>query len=425
MGFVKRRHTFRAYPTGQQKRELSRLFGCTRVVRNHFINIMQDADKQGTRLGLGDAEKASTTLLKRTPGYEYLNDVSCVPLQQAARNTAKSFREFFRACSGARSRVGYPRHAAKRNKQTASFTKSACFRIRHPRGCRWGFIRLPKITGELKFRACRDLDWDTVGTVTVTLSPSGVYQVSVTHDFEPVILPETLTACGVDLGLTSLATVVSSDGDRHLVGNPRFYRASKRKLARAHRELSRKTKRSANWKKAAARVAKNSRRVACQRKDHLDKLSRQLVDDNQVIGIEDLQVAALSRSLRLSTSVYDAGWGMFRTMLTYKAADAGRTLVVADRFYPSSQTCSVCGRRDGKKPLNVRSWTCAGCSSRLDRDFNAATNLMLYASEAAGHADSLNACGGHVRLQLAGAVSKEAGTHRSHRKTGAAGIPTL
>ncbi|RRO97067.1 transposase [Corynebacterium bovis] len=425
MSNVKRRQTFRAYPTGQQAKELSRLFGCTRVVRNHFITIMQQAHRQGDTLSLSTAEKVATTTLKRTEGYGFLNEVSAVALQQAARNTTRSFREFFRACSGSRSRVGFPRYASKRNRQTASFTKAANFRIRHPQGCRWGFIRLPKITGELKFRACRDLDWSSVGTVTVTRSPSGVYEVSVTHDVEPVILPETVTACGVDLGLTSLAAVVSSSGHRHLVDNPRFYRSAKRKLASVQRSLSRKTKGSANRKKAAARVAKIGRKVACQRKDHLDKLSRHLVNDNQVIGIEDLSVAALSRCLRLSTSVYDAGWAMFRDMLTYKAADAGRTLVVVDRFYPSSQTCSVCGRRDGKKSLNVRSWVCAGCHSPLDRDFNAATNLMLYASEAAGHADSLNACGGSVRLRLAGAVSREAGTHRSGRETGAVGIPAL
>ncbi|MGX0118217.1 putative transposase [Corynebacterium otitidis] len=425
MGCVKRRQTFRVYPTGQQEKDLSKLFGCTRVVRNHFINIMREAHDQGTALGLGAAEKAATTQLKRTEGYEFLNEVSSVALQQAARNTARSFREFFRACSGSRSKVGFPRYASKRNRQTASFTKAANFRIRQPQGCRWGFIRLPKITGEIKFRACRDLDWASVGTVTVTRSPSGVYEVSVTHDVEPVILPETATACGVDLGLTSLAAVAASSGGRQLVDNPRFYRRSKLALASAQRELSRKTKGSSNRRKAAAKVAKISRKVARQRKDHLDKLSRQLVNDNQVIGIEDLSVAALARSMRLSTSVYDAGWALFRSMLTYKAADAGRTLVVADRFYPSSQTCSVCGRRDGKKPLNVRSWTCAGCGSALDRDFNAATNLMLYASEAAGHADSLNACGGSVRLRLAGAVSSEARTHRSHRETGAVGIPAL
>lgn len=397
---MKRRQTFRLYPTGQQKRDLSRLFGCTRVVRNHFINIMRDAYNQGSPLNLNDAEKVATTQLKRTKGYEFLADVSAVALQQAARNTTRSFREFFKSCSGSRSQVGFPRHASKHKRQTASFTKAANFHIRQPHGCRWGFIRLPKITGELKFRACRDIDWNTVGTITVTRSPSGLYEVSMTHDMKPVVLPETTAACGVDLGLTSLAAVVSSNSDRYLVDNPRYYRRSQRALAAAQRKLSRKKKGSANYKKAAAKVAKISRKVARQRKDHLDKLSRQLVNDNQVISIEDLSVASLARSLRLSKSVYDAGWAMFRDMLTYKASDAGRTLVVADRFFPSSQTCSVCGHRDGKKPLNIRVWICSNCGNTLDRDFNAATNLMLYASEAAGHVDSLNACGGNVRLQL-------------------------
>lgn len=343
--------------------------------------------------------------LKRTEGYEFLAEVSSIALQQAARNTSRSFREFFKSCSGSRSQVGFPRHASKRKRQTASFTKAARFHIRQPHNCRWGFIQLPKITGKLKFRACRDIDWDTVGIITITCSPSGLYEVSMTHDIKPVVLPETIAACGIDLGLTSLAAVVSSNPDRYLVDNPRYYRRSQRALAAAQRSLSRKKKGSANYKKAAQKVAKISRKVAHQRKDHLDKLSRQLVNDNQVIGIEDLSVAALAHSLRLSKSVYDAGWAMFRSMLTYKASDAGRTLIVADKFYPSSQICSVCGHRDGKKPLNIRVWTCSNCGNTLDRDFNAATNLMLHAFEAAGHVDSLNACGEDVRLQLSSKLS--------------------
>lgn len=410
---VKRRQTFRVYPTGQQENEFSRLFGCTRVVRNHFIDLMRGAHHNGTPLTLSAAEKASTTALKKSPDFHFLAEVSAVALQQAARNTTRSFREFFRGCSGERPRVGFPRYASRRNRQTASFTKAANFRFRLPEGSRWGFVRLPRISGELKFRACREIDWSTVGTVTVTRSPSGSMELSVTYDVTPVILPEVVQACGVDLGLTSFAAVVSSSGERELVGNPRFYRHGQKKLARAQRRLSRTVKGSCNRRKAAAEVARCHRRVADRRNDFLNKLSRTLVNDNQVIGVEDLQVSALGRSLRLGKSVADAGWSTFRSMLSYKAEDAGRTVVAADRFYPSSQTCSVCGRRDGRKALRIRSWVCPGCESHLDRDFNAATNLMLYAMEAAGHADSLNACGGSVRLRLAGAAPDEAGTRRS------------
>lgn len=133
MGCMKRRQTFRVYPTGQQEKDLSRLYGCTRVVRNHFINIMREAHDQGTPLGLGAAEKAATTELKRTEGYEFLNEVSSVALQQAARNTARSFREFFRSCSGSRSKVGFPRYASKRNRQTASFTRRRTSALGNPR----------------------------------------------------------------------------------------------------------------------------------------------------------------------------------------------------------------------------------------------------------------------------------------------------
>lgn len=413
---MKRRYTTRVYPTGQQRRELAQLFGCTRVVRNRYITLMGQAHAAGTPLSCAQVEKAVTTELKKQEGFEFLQQVSAVPLQQAARDTTASYREFFRSCAGQRAGVGYPRRASKRKPQSAHFTKAAAFRIRTPQRCRWGFLRLPKISGELKFRNSRsDLDWASISSVTVMMSPTGVYEISVVYETQPQPLPEVTQACGVDLGLTSLAAAVTSSGERQLLDNPRYYRKTKKRLAAAQRAFARTKKGSANRKKAAARVARLHTRVASQRKDHLNKLSRALVNDNQVIGIEDLPVAALSRSLNLSTSVYDAGWAMLRAQLTYKAADAGRTLVVADRYFPSTQTCSVCHTRGTKKPLQVRTWECAGCGAALDRDFNAAVNLMRNASETAGHAASLTACGGDVRLQLAGADPSETGTHRSDR----------
>lgn len=412
---MKRRHTFRLYPNAEQQHQLSRVFGCVRVVRNAFISQMQSARKSGVTVSLSEMEKKVTTDLKRQEGYHFLSDVSAVALQQSARNTSRSFRNFFAGCQGKRPRVGYPRFAKKRGKQSASFTKAAPFHIRVPAGCRWGFLSLPKIEGEIKFRACRDIDWETVKVVTVMKHPSGMYEVSVTHDFLPDVFPSTVRACGVDLGLSSLAVIASTTGSTDVVANPRFYRSAKRSLARSQQRLSRKKKGSSNYVKAARDVARRQGRVSRQRKDHLNKLSRQLVNDNQVIGIEDLAVAALAKT-RLATSVYDAGWGMFRAMLTYKTADAGRHLHVVDRFFPSTRTCSVCSVVSSKKNLDVRSWTCESCGTHLDRDINAATNILheaVKSSEAAGHADSLNVCGGNVRLWNSRAVSVETETLRS------------
>ena len=157
------------------------------------------------------------------------------------------------------------------------------------------------------------------------------------------------------------------------------------------------------------------RKIREARADHHHKLARRLIDENQVVAVETLNVAGLAKG-RLAKSVHDAGWATLIRLIREKAAHRGRTVHRVSQWEPTSQVCSVCGVKDGKKPLSVREWTCAQCGTRLDRDYNAAVNIML----AAGLAESLNACGGDVRLRLAGADPGEAGTHRTDRCRAAA-----
>ena len=135
--------------------------------------------------------------------------------------------------------------------------------------------------------------------------------------------------------------------------------------------------------------------------------SVRLIRENQAVAVEDLCVAGLART-RLAKSVYDVGWAMFVRLLTEKAVQYGRTVVRVDRWTPTSQTCSACGVKDGPKPLNVRTWTCAACGVVHDRDANAARNVLV----AAGLAETKNACGVDVRPPVRAAVGVEAGTRR-------------
>src|SRR5690606_23404150 len=203
---------------------------------------------------------------------------------------------------------------------------------------------------------------------------------------------------------------------RHKVTNPRHLRAAQRRLARAQRALARKEKGSANRAKARTRVAAAHRKVREARLDHHHKLALRLVRENQAIAVEGLSVSGLARAgatgrrgRGLRRSVHDAGWGTFLRLLTEKATEHARELIVIDRFAPTSQVCSVCGVQDGPKPLHARTWTCNECGAVLDRDYNAALNVLL----AAGPAESLNACGGNIRRTLACAAPDEAGTHRT------------
>ena len=156
------------------------------------------------------------------------------------------------------------------------------------------------------------------------------------------------------------------------------------------------------------------RKVREARLDHHHKLARRLIDKNQVVVVEGLNVAALART-RMGKSVHDAGWSTLIRLVQEKAAEHGREVRVMARWEPTSQVCAVCGVKDGPKPLHVRQWTCRACGARLDRDYNAAVNIML----AAGLAENLNACGPDVRRTLACADRVEAGTHRTDRDTAA------
>jgi putative transposase len=157
----------------------------------------------------------------------------------------------------------------------------------------------------------------------------------------------------------------------------------------------------------------SNRKVREARADYLHKTALRLVRDNQAVYVEDLAVSGLART-RLAKSVHDAGWGMLVRLLEEKAERYGRTMVKVGRWFPSSQICSVCGVKDGPKPLDVRQWTCGGCGAVLDRDINAARNICREGRKvAAGQADTQNACGGTVRPGLALARPAETGTHRS------------
>ena len=182
--------------------------------------------------------------------------------------------------------------------------------------------------------------------------------------------------------------VILSTGEK--VGNPRFFRKDEKRLAKAQKRLSKKQKGSKNRDKARIKVAKIHAKMADRRQDFLQKLTTQLIRENQVISLESLQVKHMIQNHHLAKSIADVGWGELVRQLEYKAAWYGRTVVKIDKFYPSSKRCYDCGHIMPKMPLNVRAWTCPECGKEHDRDINAAKNIL-----AAGLA--VLACGEAVR----------------------------
>ncbi len=209
--------------------------------------------------------------------------------------------------------------------------------------------------------------------------------VSLTVEMEHVTpVRENQAAGGVDLGVSSLATM--SDGSA--VIGPKALRSNLARLRRLSRSLSRKVKGSANRRKAKARIARLHARIGDMRKDALHKLTTGLVERFTVIGIEDLNVRGMMANGRLARSIADMGFHEFRRQLEYKAAMHGSRIVVADRWHPSSKTCSACGVVVETLPLAVREWECAACGTHHDRDVNAAKNLMKIAVSS-----TVTACG--------------------------------
>ncbi|MFG3026033.1 RNA-guided endonuclease InsQ/TnpB family protein [Streptomyces sp. NPDC048254] len=395
------RYSFRLYPDTSQRRSLARVFGCARVVFNDAVRAREEARAANQPFPkAAELSKRLITEAKQTVERSWLGEVSAVVLQQSLRDVETAYRNFFASLKGGRKgpRMGAPRFKSRKDsRQSIRFTANARWSVTDS-----GRLNLPKI-GAVKVKWSRTLPAQP-SSVTVIKDAAGRYFASFVVDTDPAAdaarMPDTDQTVGIDLGLTHFA--VLSDGTK--IDSPRFLRRAEKKLKKAQRELSRKQKGSKNREKARLKVARAHAKVADARREFHHQLSTRLISENQGIAVEDLSVAGLSRT-KLAKSVHDAGWSSFISMLEYKAARYGRTLVRIGRFEPTSQTCSTCGVKDGPKPLSVREWTCTACGTVHDRDHNAAINVKT----AAGLA--VSACGAPVRPGAIPAQREETGSH--------------
>lgn len=415
-----RRYNYRMYPTRGQREALSRLFGACRYAWNWYVRQrLTDWNFNRSRPSYAELS-AKFNRTKTEPGLEWLTGVSAVPLAQSLRQCEKAYVAFFRYVEKHGYHIdhkgrplGYPRFKSRHcGEQSAMFTTSARFHVRHERNARWMFLRLPKIDGEIRLRWSRDLP-SRPSSVTLMLHADGTYEASFVVKAEPKPAPKPRhNACGIDMGLESLASIVYSDGTREKVAPLRALRRAERKLRRLDKELSRRQRGSNNYSKTRQAKARLYARIGAQRRDLAYKLASRVAGENQAVAMETLCVKGLMRT-RMGKSVADAAWSTFTDRVDELCAQWDRKVVHIDRWCPSSQVCSQCGRRDGPKPLNVREWECPDCGAFLDRDYNAALNIL----DAAGLAESLNARGGDVRRRLASAgrdaIAREAGTHRT------------
>ena len=367
----------RIYPNVKQAEMLAKSFGCARWFWNNSLAETQKVYKQ-TGKGLGQfALNARLPVLKKE--VEWLSEPHSQVLQSVSLNMSRAFVNFFER------RAKYPKFKSKHDKQTIQYPQG----VKIVDGCK---VYLPKI-GHVKAVVHREIV-GKIKTVTVAKDPSGKYFASILSEVEG----ENPEVCfegkwlGVDVGLTDLA--VTSDGSKF--ANPRHIKRAKKNLAKKQQNLCRKAKGSKQREKAKLLVAKAHERVANQRKDFLHKLSTKLVNESQVVAVEDLNVKGMMANHKLAGTIADVGWGMFTSMLKYKAAKQGKGYIEVNRFFPSSKTCNVCLRKEANMPLEKRAWTCVGCGAVHDRDINAALNIRNEAKRMMAVGLVATACGRNV-----------------------------
>ncbi|ACK65900.1 transposase, IS605 OrfB family [Rippkaea orientalis PCC 8801] len=349
----------RLYPNTEQQQLLEQSFGNVRWLWNYCLNLMnQTYLDTGKGLSGYEVKKLIPSLKKE---HEWLTLTYSQCLQQTCLNLGVAFNNFFER------RAKYPRFKSKHGKQSIQYPQNV-----KVLDCG---LNLPKI-GAVKAVIHRPIE-DKIKTVTVSKNSCNQYFASILFEDgkETPLIGGTEggegKAVGIDVGLTHFC--ITSDGSKF--DNPRFLTKHERNLKRKQQQLSRKQKGSNNRNKARKKVAKVHRKITNCREDFLHKLSRRIVDENQVIVTENLNVKGMMKNHFLAKAIAQVGWGMFMTMLKYKAENDGKTYQEVDRFFPSSKTCHVCLNQVGSLPLDIRHWTCENCQTKHDRDVNAAINL--------------------------------------------------
>ena len=390
-------YKYRIYPTSEQETLLAKSFGCARWFWNYALNLCQETYKiTGKGLTRGYIQGLLPALKKE---YEWLKDTYSQCLQVVALNLSTAYKNFFDK------RAMLPKFKSKHGRQSISYPQNVKFD--------GDKINLPKIR-LVHCHRHRDFEGD-IKTVTVSRNPDGKYFVSVLVD-DGKANPELVLvdkAVGIDVGLTHFA--ITSDGSKF--DNPKFFVKRQRNLKRKQQKLSKKKKGSQNRKKARLAVAKVHSKIARCREDFLHKLSRKIVNENQVIAVENLNIKGLVKNHNLAKAISDVGWGTFCTMLKYKAESEGKQYIEIDRWFPSSKTCHVCLNRVDNLSLDVRAWTCKHCDTHHDRDVNAAINIRNEALRVLALGTSASACGGDVSRSgktsvLLDAIPVESGSQR-------------
>ena len=350
---IRKAYKYRIYPNTEQKEFFAKCFGCVRFFYNKSLSDMNDIYKNTGKF-------KSITPASYKEDYPFLKEVDSLALANAQLNRNIAFKRFFNH------KTGFPKYKSKRNDQ--SYTTNNQGSVKFSNNDR--YISIPKCP-RIRIKKHRGFE-GVIKSITVSVTTDNKYYMSLLVEEENKPKKPTDGMIGLDLGVKDL--IVDSNGKKYK--NQKYLTKSQNKLAKEQRKLSKMVKGN-NRNKQRIKVARLHKKINNQRNDYLHKLSKHIIDENQIICIEDLKVKNMIRDSKLARNISDVSWSRLVSMLTYKANWYGRIVVKVPSDYPSSQLCSSCGYKNSiTKDLGIRKWTCPKCGSIHDRDINAARNIL-------------------------------------------------
>ena len=361
----------RLYPNREQTTQINKLLGCYRVVYNQCLaRKIKSYEETKTSENLSTLGYFVHHELLKDDNFIWLREQNTKVLKQAVKDMLSAYKNFFER------HTGYPKFKSKHNnKQSCRFELGAISKRNDYSTYHLSLANIKNIRFRCNEKYAQYLQkyHDNIRQATLTKLPCGEYYLSIlvdgglTHKVK-----ESNDAVGIDLGVKDF--VITSDGE--VFDNLHFKKSETKKIKGLQCQLSKKQKGSKNRNKARIKLAKLYKKINDRKQYYLHAVSNSLIDENQVICMEDLNVKGMVKNHNLAESICEMNFGEFRRMLEYKAKWYNRKIVFVDRFYPSSKMCHNCGYVNKELRLSDRQWICPVCGEVIERDYNAALNIL-------------------------------------------------